>query len=386
VADQRRFLLVGHNAGGTVPPMLALAQAMVRRGHDVTWLSQPSVSDRAFAAGCHFEPLDGLGDYDANEAIEEQIEPVMAGMVGLEIGEQLIAIVEEDETDAVVVDCNLASAAAAAERLEAPSALLFHSMFKTFSDVWLGELWPFVAQAVNDARRAFGVDPAGSWIESFAGHDRLISVVPDAFDAPVADAPGTLCHYGFIVPEPSAENAVTGFPDGDGPTVLVSLSTTYQQQEDLLARVVEALAGRAVRGLVTTGGHGEAAALAAPGNVTVCDYLDHSLVLPETDGLITHAGLGTVAAGLSRGVPMVCVPLGRDQHLNAARVAAVGAGIALDSEAGAGEIGDALDAVLADAGYRRSAAAIASASADAGGASAVVDDLESLCAGARGGT
>ena len=378
-AEPRRFLLVGHNAGGTVPPMLALAQAMVRRGHDVTWLSQPSVRDRAVAAGCRFEPLAGLGDYDTGTAIEEQLELAMVGIAGLEIGEQLIARVEQHDTDAVVVDCNLASAAAAAESLDAPSALLFHSMFKTFSDVWFGELWPFLAPAVNDARRAFGVDPAGSWNETFAGHDRLISVVPGSFDAPVADAPGTLRHFGFLVPEPSADNAVAGFPDGDGPTVLVSLSTTYQQQEDLLARVVEALAGRAVRGLVTTGGHGDASYPRGAGQ-------RDGLRLPRSrsgaprDRRVDHPrrardggrrsqpwradglrALSDATSTSTRSASPRSVPESRST-----------------SEVGSAEIGDALDDVLADASYRRSAEKIASASADAGGASAVVDDLESF--------
>jgi UDP:flavonoid glycosyltransferase YjiC (YdhE family) len=213
--------------------------------------------------------------------------------------------------------------------------------------LWFGELWPLLAPAVNDARRAFGAAPAESWNETFAGHDRLISVVPASFDAPVANAPDTLRHFGFLVPEPSAASAVVRFPSGDGPNVLVSLSTTYQQQEDLLTRAVDALDRRAVRGLVTTSGHGDDTASAALSNVTVCDYVDHGRILPETDVLITHAGLGMVAAALSHGVPMVCVPLGRDQHLNATRVAAVGVGIALDSAAGgAGAVVDDLEALL----------------------------------------
>lgn len=358
--------------------MLALAQGMVARGHEVTWLSQPSVEQRAVAAGCRFTHFDRLGDYAAGATLEEQADLAMTAMTGTEIGEQLLAIVDAERIDAVVVDCNLAGAAAAADTLDLPSALLLHSMYKTFTDVWLGELWPFLGPAINETRRSFGLASAESWTEVFASHDRLISVVPAAFDAPVTVAPDTLRHFGFLVPTPPPADVPTRFPDGDEPTVLVSLSTTYQHQEDLLAQILDALAGRPVRGIVTTAGQVDPTGLPAPANVTICDYLHHGLVLADTDVVITHGGLGTVAAGLGYGVPLVCVPLGRDQNLNAERVADLGAGIALPTDVSSGRIGEALDQVLADTSYRDAAREIASVSTASGGTAAAVDDLESL--------
>jgi MGT family glycosyltransferase len=377
----RHVLLVGHDAGGTVPPMLALAQELVGRGHAVTWLSQPSVRERATVAGCRFTPFDGIGDYDARRPIEEQIDLAMPVIAGNEIGDQLLGIVSADHVDAVVVDCNLSGAGAAAESLDLPSAVLLHSMYKTFTDVWFGELWPFMATAINARRESYGLAPTGTWADVHAGHDRLVSVVPASFEAPVDSVPDTMRHFGFLVPVPTATEMAAGVVgDGREPTVLVSLSTTYQHQDDLLARIVAALADRPVRGVVTTAGQVDPADLAAPANVAIYDYLEHSLVLPHTDVLITHAGLGTVAAGLSHGVPIVGVPLGRDQALNAGRVADLGAGIALPPDASSRRITKALDEVLTDASYTDAARAIASASAEAGGAAAAIDDLESLIA------
>ena len=108
------------------------------------------------------------------------------------------------------------------------------------------------------------------------------------------------------------------------------------------------------------------------------EYVDHGLVLGHTDVLITHAGLGTVAAGLSRGVPMVCIPLGRDQPLNARRVADLGAGIALPTDASSAKIAAGVDRILSDAKYKEAARVIAHSSAMSGGAPAAVDDLELL--------
>ena len=46
--------------------------------------------------------------------------------------------------------------------------------------------------------------------------------------------------------------------------------------------------------------------------------------------MVTHAGLGSVAGAMTFGVPLVCMPVERDQPLNAQRVTDLGAGVALD--------------------------------------------------------
>lgn len=380
----RRFLLVAHDAGGTIPPLLALVQAIVAAGHEAIVLSQPSVRERAGGLGAEFVGFDGLGDYESGVAIEEQLELAFSLIAGVGVREHVTAVAGDRSADVVVVDCNLASALAAAEALDRPSGVLFHSMFATFTDVWFADLWPLLRESVNDARAACGLPAAASWVETFAGHDLLVPVVPASFDAPSAAAPSTLRHYGFFVPAPvvPAATTATARPSSVGgePTVVVSLSTTYQGQEDLLARIVGALAARPVRALVTTGGQVDAATLAAPEHVEVHDWLDHAEVLPVADVVVTHGGLGTCAGALSHGVPLVCIPLGRDQHLNGERVAAVGAGIALDADATAAGIGTAIDRVLADRSYREAAARIAAESTAAGGPAAAVADLEGLIA------
>src|SRR5205807_10351571 len=65
-------VLASHDAGGTVPPMLALAEAFVARGQAVTWLGQPSIEARALAAGCRFVAFHGIPDYQARVAIDNQ--------------------------------------------------------------------------------------------------------------------------------------------------------------------------------------------------------------------------------------------------------------------------------------------------------------------------
>ena len=58
-------------------------------------------------------------------------------------------------------------------------------------------------------------------------------------------------------------------------------------------------------------------------------FVPHGEVLPHASLVVTHAGMGTVMSALSHGVPLLCLPLGRDQFFNAAMVERLGAGRAL---------------------------------------------------------
>ena len=100
--------------------------------------------------------------------------------------------------------------------------------------------------------------------------------------------------------------------------------------------------------------------------------------MPDTDVMVTHAGLGSVAAALSFGVPLVCTPIDRDQPLNARRVADLGAGVALTQAASAFDIAQAIEQVLSEASYRDGAESLARASAEEGGADAAAAELEAL--------
>ena len=59
-------------------------------------------------------------------------------------------------------------------------------------------------------------------------------------------------------------------------------------------------------------------------------YIPHRALLPHAQLVVTHGGIGTIMAAFDAGVPLVCLPLGRGQPGNAARVAELGAGVALD--------------------------------------------------------
>jgi UDP:flavonoid glycosyltransferase YjiC (YdhE family) len=373
----RRFLLTLHDAGGTVPPMLAVAGGLRRAGHEVVVLAQPSVRARAVAAGATFVPFTTLDDYDRRVALEEQIERIVPALTGRTVADDVLTVARAHDVDVTLTDANLAGALAAAESLDRPSAVLLHSMYRTYVDVWMGEVWPLLGDLVNETRASLGLPAAGRWPDLFRGHDRLVPVVPSTFDAPTEPAVAPLDHYGFLVPASDRADAMA-FPAGDGPKVLVGLSTTFMDQAGLLAAIVDALGAIGARGIVTTGAAVDPTTITAPPGVLVTEWVDHACVLSATDVMVTHAGLASVAGALARGVPLVCTPISRDQPLNAERAEALGAGIALPVEATAGAIADAVRRVASEPGFRARARAVAGTSAAEGGADAVAAALVAL--------
>jgi UDP:flavonoid glycosyltransferase YjiC (YdhE family) len=108
-------------------------------------------------------------------------------------------------------------------------------------------------------------------------------------------------------------------------------------------------------------------------------------VLPEAAAVVTHAGLGTVHAALAHGLPLVCLPIGRDQPDNAARVEWHGAGLRLSPKSSPTVIRMAVERVLGDPGFAASARRLAAAFAEEVPAERAPNALEAV-AGHGGST
>jgi MGT family glycosyltransferase len=130
--------------------------------------------------------------------------------------------------------------------------------------------------------------------------------------------------------------------------VLVSLGTTPMGEEILLQRILDALADAPVHVVANCGRHINRTSLRPPVNAALEGYIRHAAILPFASLLVTHAGLGSVAAALAYGVPMVCMPLGREQPQNAAAVERLGAGRVVSKNATDQELRTAILETLSD--------------------------------------
>ena len=119
----------------------------------------------------------------------------------------------------------------------------------------------------------------------------------------------------------------------------------------MLRRVAQAIGRLPVRGILTTGRAVDPNQIPAPENVEVLQVAPHRRLLADVAVVVTHAGHGTVLKTLAAGVPMVCMPMGRDQKDNTVRVLRLGAGIRISESSTPDQIAAAISNILNDARY-----------------------------------
>jgi UDP:flavonoid glycosyltransferase YjiC (YdhE family) len=149
-------------------------------------------------------------------------------------------------------------------------------------------------------------------------------------------------------------------------------------QTRALGPMLEALGSLPIKVLLTLGGAVGRDEVSVPPNVVVRDVVPHDFILPYVDVVLSHGGLSTVTATLSAGKPLVLIPQGRDQTLNAQRVEACGFGLGLDRESAPSVIAEAVATVLEDPRYANAARQFAESNVGLGRGELATERLESL--------
>src|SRR5204862_4232854 len=202
---------------------------------------------------------------------------------------------------------------------------------------------------LNRTRVEVGLPPVRDLPGLMARADRILVCSSPSYDFGSGSVPANVCYVGPQLEDHPGEGPGGRWAGEPGrPLVLVGLSSTVMRQERLLQRAAGALGQLPVRGLVTTGPAVDPEVIAAPPNVTVTRWVRHADVLPHCSAVITHGGHGTVMKALIAGVPLVVVPLGRDQPDNAARVLRAGAGVRLRKTASVSTLSAATARVIGD--------------------------------------
>lgn len=395
---KRSYLFVTWEGGGNVPPVLGVARRLAARGHTVRVLTEPCLEAAVRGAGAEFIAFtrhftrtavgdDLMGDWQAKSpigALKHNLDQVLLGPARI-VAEETHRALTQTSTDVLVADLLMIGALIAAEATNTPRVVLFHMPeylpgpgrpaagpgFMPRSDLigrardglltslFYRTLAGYIP-AYNDVRGQFGLAPFKSAQDITAEYHRadlrLIQTL-EAFDFPIKPPPPNVRYVGPVLDDPvwtePWENPWQ--KDDHRPLVVASLSSTFQNQQDALQRIITALGGLDVRGLVTLGPAMSNATFDLPANVIAVPSAPHTQVFSHAAAVVTHAGHGTVMRALAAGLPIVCLPMGRDQDDNAARVVYHGAGLRLKSTAKPGHIRQALQQVLHQPLYRQRA-------------------------------
>jgi UDP:flavonoid glycosyltransferase YjiC (YdhE family) len=370
MSGRKAFLIVSFDGGGNAPPAINLGARLVRRGHLVRLLGWQSMATRAATAGLEFGTYPSVPPWPPDLMFEDAWEDrVLPALNGPATRSDILADSHRFAPDVVIVDCMMNAGLEAARILGVPTAALVHLPYYALLHEW-GD------QATQAAHA-----------RAFDATDAVLVLVPPGFDPP-GRLPSNTIYVGPIN-DPDRRAALdphdAALLDEPGdPWVLLSLSTTQQGQAAALPRLLDAVATLPVRVLLTLGGVLPVSSVDAPANVTVRGFVRHDLLLPYMAVVISHGGLSTITAALTAGVPIVCVPQGRDQWDNAARVVATGVGRQVAPDAPVTEITKALADLLADTAARQKARRIADVIAGLGGGEAATLEVERLArSGAR---
>jgi MGT family glycosyltransferase len=418
--ERRSFLFTLWEGGGNVPPQLELARRLVQRGHDVRVMSDQCNAVEARAAGAEFiaytrapsrndksAASTRLKDYAASNPLQAFLvfrDQVMVGPA-LAYAQDVLAELERAPADALIVNDGLLGPMLAAEAAQVPYAMVMphHYLYPTeglpppgmltvparnglerLRDRLINRVilraFDGALPALNAARAQLGLPPDTTLLAAMHRAERVLVLTSPAFDFSSPALPANVRYVGPMIADPiTAESAPAPVAAPDAaPLVVVSFSTTFQNQQPVIQKVINALGALSVRGLVTAGPALSGVQFRLPPNVTVVEFARHSELFAQAAAVVTHGGHGTIIRALAHGVPLVCLPMGRDQPGNAVRVVARTAGKALSPKASVAALRNAIDAVVTEPSYRHNAQQLAVAVQHDAQSPAAVAELEAL--------
>lgn len=355
------MVLVTLGTAGDVHPFAATGQALRARGHRVTLIANGHFAPLAARLGLEFVAVGTAEDYERVKHEPDLWHPRKGLGVVWRALEPAVDFVwdwieQHAHSDMVLVASTLALGARVAhDRLGlplatihlAPSTLMSTRAPSRYHPIglprWLppgavSVLWsllehtqfdPLLAPSVNRLRQRLGLPPVRHVLRHYLHSPQCVLLYyPDWFRPDPGDLPPNSRYIGF--PRFDEQGLHTIAPTlldflQDGPPPLLFTPGSANEQAarffDHAAAACRALNRRAL--FVTTM---DLPAASLPAGVHCARYVPFSDVLPHTEAIVHHGGIGTCAQGLAAGVRHMVVPWAFDQFDNAERLQTLGVG------------------------------------------------------------
>lgn len=407
-----RYLIAATPLPGHVLPMLAIAQHLVRQGHEVRVHTASHFREQALSTGASFTAFHRSIDFDHHQLDQRFPQRLQLASAHAQLCfglkhffadamapqmEGLRGILEHFEADAILVDtmfCGtfplllgpredrppIVSIGISALALSSRDTAFFgtalppsstpegrvrnQSMNRNLQQAMFGD----VQRHFDGLLLRLGSRPLpGFFVDAMVTlPDLYLQLTSAAFEYPRSDLPASVRFVGpLLAPARSGFNPPDwwGELDDGRAVVLVTQGTLANQNPaQLIAPAVQALAKfDDIQVIATTGGPvppGLSAAM-LPANARVVPFLPYDQLLPKVHAMVTNGGYGSVNHALSLGVPLLVAGGTEEKPEIAARVAWSGAGINLcTGQPSARQISDAVRKLLDEPSYRQRAQAL----------------------------
>jgi UDP:flavonoid glycosyltransferase YjiC (YdhE family) len=388
-----RVLFITSPGLGHFHPLASIARSLEATGHLVAFAALPSFASSVEASGFRFFPIGPTVDemhatpemqeyakltdpIARRELVRKRVAPVIVPRVTLP---DLLSWCESWTPDLIVDENYELAGRIAGERLDIPYATL--KVFDAYPYADRRDLVP----ALDVHRTSVGLpaDPDGAMLFRYL----YLVNEPESLQVEHAELPPTTFRCRREVFDRSGEEQLPAWLHDlpSRPTVYATAGTSVNRTPGLLETFAAALADEPINVILTIGRDRDPADFGTlPDNLHIERYIPQSLVFPACDVVLSHCGSGTMYAALDHGLPMVNVPIGMDQLENAARCAALGLGVTVESSAlGVDTLRAAVREVIAHPEYREHAQRIQREMHALPGPGEVVALLECLAAEKR---
>jgi UDP:flavonoid glycosyltransferase YjiC (YdhE family) len=351
-----RILVTSTPGLGHIIPLVPLAQALIRQGHELQWATGADAHPTIERAGVP-KVVAGLtsaerhAEYRARFPESQDLAPqdvpaFMFPRLFVDVTlppmiESLGPIVRDWPPDLIVHEVGEFAAPIVA------GALGICHVTQGFGARLRAERFPEVEEKLASHWHAAGLEP-----RPLGGvYDHLyLDIYPPSLD------PGYT--YEIATQHLSRPETIAEAYDGklrdwfvrpdDRPIVYVTFGTVFNATAGAFDATIDTLKELDVRALVTVGPRGDVEAFGPlPDHVVVARYVPQHVTMTYADLVVSHAGSGTFLAALARGIPQLCLPQAADQFTNAAAGARAGAALQLaPQEADRVSIREAIEELL----------------------------------------
>lgn len=393
-----------------------LSQALIARGHQITFIQQSDVSTLLTDSRIGFFPL-GLTTHPAGSlahTLQLAAHPLGPSMLKL-INEmarstdmlcrELPVVLNTLAIDGVIVDQMEPAGALAAEALALPYVSVACALPLNREADFPLAVMPFEYGNSEQARERYRAsEKIYDWL--MRRHDRVIARHAQAMGIasreklhhcfsplaqisqliPALDFPRHALpdHFHSVGPlratePPSSMSQPRYFTDDGKPRIFASLGTLQGHRYGLFKTIVRACQEIDAQLLLAHCGRltpFQAEKLAQASQVQVVDFADQAAALAQADLAITHGGMNTVLDAVNHLTPLLTIPLAFDQPGVAARVVWQGIGRRASRFTTSHSMARQLQTLLADDSYRQQMKTLRDALHQAGGTALAADIVE----------